>query len=446
MLVLCADAIDCDDGANSVPSKRVRHVFSRVGPRFATWRRIASAADLRENIERSPVRLAASLENWRRVGFSRRKINAETACCDRSFGMKESVFSDERFLHLVVDASPAGMLIADEEGNIVRTNFQAESLFGYSREELTGKPVEMLIPQAHRGVHTSRRARYMAHPQPRPMAAGRDLFAQRKDGSQVAVDISLHPFQTKNGTYVLANILDATSRRQAARERESRQAIERLAMMGQLAGGVAHEIRTPLCVIRNDVYFLKRIADQLGEEGAECLEEIDRAVSKAERIVAELLDFTRDQPSRLAPCSLSAVIGSALEDVVVPQGIEMVLPPAGEDWWVQADHGQIERIVGNLLQNAIQALSETGRVEIRLGKKDTYAWIEVADNGPGIQPHEKERVFEPLYTTKPTGIGLGLAVSRRYAESNGGALIVTDNQNGGACFRLTLRHSRDMDA
>ncbi|MCG8652335.1 MAG: PAS domain S-box protein, partial [Pirellulales bacterium] len=342
---------------------------------------------------------------------------------------------------LMFDASPAGMLIADAEGKVVLANIQVEKLFGYSQQELLGQPVELLIPQAHHGVHASHRARYMAQARPRPMAAGRDLFAQCKDGRQLAVDISLHPIETAAGSYVLANILDATERRQAARERESRQAFERLVMLGQLAGGVAHEIRTPLCVIRNDVYYLKTLADQLGQEGAECIAEIDEAVGKAERIVSELLDVTRDGPSQMSLASVNELIQSALHNISVPETVKVSLPETNAVH-VRVDREQVERILVNLIRNAVQALNDQGSIEMRVGQDEQGVWVEVADNGPGVSPAQKESVFEPLFTTKPTGIGLGLAVSKRYAQLNGGELTVTDNEGGGACFRLTFSNQQ----
>jgi PAS domain S-box-containing protein len=357
--------------------------------------------------------------------------------------MGESVFADERIFHLIVEASPAGMIIADEDGIIVLANRQANKILGYSSQELIGKSVELLIPDAHRSAHTSHRARYMSHREPREMAAEQDLFAERKDGSQVAVDISLHPIETATGAFVLANILDATARRRSAREHESREAIERLAQMGQLAGGVAHEIRTPLCVIRNNTYYLQVLASELGKESLgkeseECCNEINRAIDNAERIVRELLSFTGDTPSHRSQVRLSGLIQSSVKGFKFPEGVELRLGEVPADCWVHVDEDQISRTLANLLTNAVQAIQAAGVISVRSGRSESHAWIEVADSGPGISPDEKERVFEPLYTTRASGIGLGLSLSRRYAEANGGSLIVTDDEQGGACFRLNL--------
>lgn len=349
-----------------------------------------------------------------------------------------SLYNDENLFRLIVEASPVGMIIADSEGRIVLANEQAQTLFGYAADELIGERIEVLVPEAAHGAHVSHRAGYVAHPRARPMGAGRNLAARRKDGSEVPVDISLHPIHTDAGMLVLANILDATPRKQAEQEREARQAIERLALLGQLAGSVAHDIRTPLCVIRNDLYFLQMLASELGPEGVECIEEINRSVGKADRIVSELLDFTRDSPSCPERIAVAEILQAALKDYPVPPEVTLIQPERLEAVFVEADGEQIERVLINLIRNGVEATDGKGRVEIRIVERGDLVWIEVADNGPGVPPAEQARIFEPLMTTKPRGIGLGLAIARRYAVHNNGQLTVGTEPGGGACFRLTL--------
>jgi two-component system, LuxR family, sensor kinase FixL len=353
------------------------------------------------------------------------------------------LYSDERFFRLMVQVSPAGMLIVDGDGRIVLVNRKALELFGYEQEELLGGSVGQLLPEAHQCAHVSLMARYMSHPQPRSMAAGRDLFARRKDGSQFPVDISLHPLATEAGTFVLANVLDATQRKQQERDAERRYATERLLLLGQLAGGVAHEIRTPLCVIRNDVYYLQTLGEALGPEGVECVEEINQAVGKANRIVSELLDFTRDPPTNLQPVSLEEILQEALIDYQIPTGVQFQCSNKVGEVQVRADKEQVARILANLFRNAVQAMQGAGELRLAVSTLAEDVVLEILDTGPGIPADKLEFIFEPLYTTRPAGIGLGLAVSRRYARRNHGDLVATNSDEGGACFRLTLPMMRE---
>lgn len=350
------------------------------------------------------------------------------------------LIADEQLFRLIIQASPAGLLLVDGQGRIVLVSQRALEFFGYDEAELVGQPVDLLIPAAHHSAHAQQLARYMSHPQTRTMAAGRDLFARRRDGSEFPVDISLHPLTTEHGTYVLANILDATSRRRAEREAKQQHTLERLALLGQLAGGVAHEIRTPLCVIRNDAYYLQTLADRLGPEGRECVEEINQAVGKADRIVSELLDFTREPPTHLKPVLMQVILNEALANYPLPNSVDF-RPPDAELLGriaVEADCEQIARVLTNLFRNAVQAMHGSGVISVTLSHDESHARLTMCDSGPGVSVEAREAIFEPLFTTKANGIGLGLSISQRYAQWNHGRLELLDSPAAGACFCLTL--------
>lgn len=357
---------------------------------------------------------------------------ANTAATD------EDLFSDGGLFRLTVEASPAGMIITDEDGTIVLANRAASAIFGYPSGELIGRSVEVLIPPPHRETHVGHRADYHRHRQPRPMALGRNLFGVRKDGTHVPVDVSLHPIDGRSGPLVLANVLDATERRRSERERETRDRIERLALLGQFAGGMAHEIRTPLCVIRNDIFFLRQFADRIGEEGAECLEEIEQAVGKANRIVTELLDSTRESSPRVAESSVAAIVDAAIVDAALPEPVRVEVSLRPADLRLVADAEQIQRVLANLLRNASEASEGEGTIETTVIRSAGRVVFEVADRGRGVADDETDRIFEPLFTTRRGGIGLGLAVSRRYAQRHGGTLTTVPRRGGGACFRLEI--------
>lgn len=352
--------------------------------------------------------------------------------------LDNKLFQDESLFKLVVDASPAAMLIANREGAIVLANQQAVEYFGYSREELLGLRIESLIPQAHRRDHAAHRAHFFGSPTTRPMALGRDLYACRKDGSEFPVDISLHPIQTNSGLLVLANILDSTDRLRAKQAEEAKNAMERLSMLGQVAGGVAHEIRTPLCVIGNAAYFLEMFSQELDSEGKDCIGEIKREVAKANGIVSELLEYTRDTPVQPAQFIVVNAVKNAMKSCPPPSETQLHVHGDHLDVCINADQAQIERLLMNLLRNAYQAIEGKGTVRVELDVEDHLLRIDVSDDGPGVAKGLESRLFEPLFTTKSTGFGLGLAVSRRYAERNGGTLSYLSIPQRGATFRLTL--------
>lgn len=351
---------------------------------------------------------------------------------------KQSIFSSVDLARLIVDASPAGMLIVDSRGKIALVNPQALQWFGYDEEDLLGESIEILIPTDLRARHHEQRADYSSNPRARSMAAGRDLHGLRKDGSMFPVDISLHPIETPDEKMVLANVIDATSRHQAEKDRTLRQGMEKLALLGQLAGGVAHEIRTPLCIIGNDVYFLETIADQLNSDARDCIQEIKTAVSKANGIVSELLDFTRETASKSEPCNLADVIQPAIHLAAIPSAVELLLELPQTEIPVVIDGDQIERILVNLLTNACQAMGDSGKITIKLHFDSQWAYAHVTDSGPGINAADLAQIFEPLFTTKAKGIGLGLAISRRYAQQNGGTLALANSPCGGTTFELKL--------
>src|SRR5207244_12944716 len=145
-------------------------------------------------------------------------------------------------------AAPNAMLMVDDRGRITLVNAQAESLFGYSREELLEQPVELLVPHRYRAAHPDLREGFFGHPTTRPMGAGRDLYGLRKDGSELPIEIGLNPIETAEGPFVLASIIDITERKAAENAlkeslRQSRAIIERqekLDSLGVLAAGLAH--------------------------------------------------------------------------------------------------------------------------------------------------------------------------------------------------------------
>ncbi len=217
---------------------------------------------------------------------------------------------------------------------------------------------------------------------------------------------------------------------------------ERLAVLGELAGSVAHELRNPLGVLRNSAYFLKLTATG-GEKTAHHLELIEREIERSNGIITELLDYGRDPKPERRRFALQEVAERALERVRVPGAIRVRrdLPPAPV--LVDADPDQIERMLVNLIRNAVQAMSAGGELAVACGMESGNAVVTVADTGVGIDPEALSKIFEPLYTGKAKGIGLGLPVSQRYADLNGGRIECESERGKGSTFRLVLPMAND---
>ncbi len=214
---------------------------------------------------------------------------------------------------------------------------------------------------------------------------------------------------------------------------------ERLATLGQLASGVGHELRNPLGVMTNAIYYLRTVLASQPDNVKEYLDILHQQVVTSEKIVADLLDFTRSKPPQRLATELRDVVDAQVAPVRAQFGsvtIKVELPDALPR--VLVDAHQAGQVVHNLLLNAAQAMSGQGSITIRALHDVDRVHLEVCDTGLGVPPDLQERIFEPLFTTKARGIGLGLALSRTLARANGGDLHTRNNGGRGATFTFTL--------
>ena len=217
---------------------------------------------------------------------------------------------------------------------------------------------------------------------------------------------------------------------------------ERLATLGKLAGCVAHEMRTPLGVIRTNVFFLEKCYPTGDQAVREVLAEMERAIASSDHIIAEMLDFVREPAPKDSVFAVNDAISCALSLVSIPETIVLRAPSSdgAAEIQVEANQDQVTRILVNLIQNAVQAMPDGGELEIATHPQERgNICVAVRDTGFGISPENLGKIFEPLFSTKTVGIGLGLAIAKRYAELNGGELSVESVPGRGTTFRLRLK-------
>ncbi len=215
---------------------------------------------------------------------------------------------------------------------------------------------------------------------------------------------------------------------------------ERLAAVGELASGVGHELRNPLNVIRNCAYLLKMpLSEKDDAEAVNTLAVLDKQIDIANKIVTDLLDFTRITPPSQVRVDLKNLINESLSWITVPSQVTLRINVNGNSRPVRTDPEQISRVFANIIANAIQAMNARGgELAIETGEDGDYIWVKFRDSGCGIAAENLEKIFEPLFTTKPKGIGLGLAISKRLVEENGGKIEVVSQAGQGATFTVKL--------
>jgi PAS domain S-box-containing protein len=222
---------------------------------------------------------------------------------------------------------------------------------------------------------------------------------------------------------------------------------EKLAMLGLLAGGVGHELRNPLGIISNAIYYLKLIQPEAEEKVREYHSLIAREVRTSEKIITDLMDYSRLESMDRSQVSVSELVQWTLMRFAVPESIKTTLKLPEDLPEVFVDMGQMQQVLGNLIVNAYQAIApqglpsgkpKDGRINISARRLKGRVEISVKDSGVGISPENIGKIFEPLFTTKSKGIGLGLAVSRKLAEANGGRIEVKSEPGKGSTFTLFL--------
>jgi PAS domain S-box-containing protein len=352
----------------------------------------------------------------------------------------------------LLEAAPDAIVGVNAAGRIMLVNAQAERLFGYGRGDMVGEPVEMLVPHGVRVAHPTHRGGYFADPQQRPMGAGKQLAARRRDGTEFPAEISLSALETEEGLLVSAAIRDVTERIESQAERErlkaqgERERLEaqlhqsqRLESLGQLAGGVAHDFNNLLGAILNYAAFVEeQVAGAAAAPGGEqwgpvCrdVEQIRRAAERATNLTHQLLAFGRREIVQPRVLILNDIV-TDIEELLrrtLGEHIELGTSLAEDLWPVLADAGQIEQVLVNLAVNARDAMPAGGTLAIDTAnvvvdddyaaschglKSGRHARLRVSDTGAGMPKHVLHRVFEPFFTTKPKGEGTGLGLATVY--------------------------------
>jgi PAS domain S-box-containing protein len=389
-----------------------------------------------------------------------------------------------------------GIVIANSKGEITLVNQHAENIFGYSGEELTGKKVEVLIPEGKRNTHASNREHYTIHPQVRPMGAGRDLLARRKDGTTVPVEISLSYFHTEEGLFVISFILDVTIRKkneailhkqkseleqvtQEVRElnanleqeverrtealrhtlsqlessqKELQEALEREKQLGELKSRfvtmASHEFKTPLATILTSATLIgKYIRQEEQPQREKHLRRITDTVKNLSNLLNEFLSIGKLEEGKIEPRPEKFNLPVLLREVVAEmqaqaQDGKVIRHQTESVALVELDKEMVRNVLLNLLSNALKFSTKGATIEVHAFRHEGSLRISVRDNGIGISKEDQEHLFERFFRGRNAdniqGTGLGLHIVQRYVSLLGGRIEVQSALNQGTVFTIIL--------
>ena len=346
---------------------------------------------------------------------------------------------------LAFEAAPAGMVIVEADGTISRVNALVEQMFGWLRDELLGRPVEVLIPERFRDRHRAERTTYATGPQRRAMGVGNVLLAGRRDGSEFPVEIGLNPVFEDGRVRVLAVIVDISERYRSEAEAERyRRELERANLdLDQFAHAASHDLRAPLRAIRSLADWVEEdLGREVPAQVAKHLATMKARVARLDRLVTDLLAYARAgrQPIANERVETSVLVAEAIADLAPRAGLTTVVAPGLPA--LDGPSAPLAQVFRNLIDNAYKHHDrDQGRVEVSWEARGALVEFRISDDGPGIRERDRERVFQPFLTLRPRdeveGSGLGLALVRKIIERHGGSIHVEPSPGRGTTVVFT---------
>ena len=374
---------------------------------------------------------------------------AVQAMADLHASAREDLAAEKQRLDVTLRSIGDAVITTDLQGCVTMLNVVAEELTGRAQQQAVGKAIDDVLclwDTEGTTVQEVPIARILDMGRMPEAEANGSLVAP--DGSRLSVNLTGAPMSDGDGQKV-GVVLVVRDITESVRLMQERVRASKLESLGVLAGGIAHDFNNVLTAVVGNI-ALARSDDTLSRETATWLEEAERACLRARTLTHQLLTFSRGGDPVKRPMNLGPLVDATVRFAVSGSNVRCTVDVAPDMWAVDADEGQIEQVVHNIVLNAKQAMPRGGQVHVtctnaRLtpapetaGTVRQYVRISIRDQGVGIPPEHLERVFDPYFTTKPAGTGLGLAVSHAVVKNHGGLLQVESSVGTGTVLHILL--------
>ncbi len=340
----------------------------------------------------------------------------------------------------LLDAAPDPSIVIDVNGRILFVNERIKDVFGYDPAELIDQNMEVLLPERFRDLHPNLRSGFFDNPGPRPMGSGLELYARRKDGDEIPVEISLSPVSTPDGMLVYAALRDVSV------QKELQQQLRKVSLAkSRFLAAASHDLRQPIQALTILNSVARRIATDQGHQSI--IAKQQKSLDSMARLLNALLDISKLEAGIVKPDITDCEVQNIFDDLHAEfdeqarmKGLELIIEPCGDV--ARSDSRLLTQILENFISNAIRYTHE-GFVRLRCEHKAAFIRLEVLDTGLGIAPEEIGNIFEEFQqasagSTRPEGLGLGLSIVKRTAELLGCGLDVDSKPGKGSAFCVVV--------
>jgi PAS domain S-box-containing protein len=436
------------EGTTDLQMKRIKAVFQTGNPVFADEAPTQTKLGQRwYNTSLMPVRdsngtivyvigIARDIteRKWMEEQLRQHSEHLEELVRKRTEELSES----EKKYSVVVEEASDGVVVLQNE-KIVFTNQKVLEILGYLKDELIGLSIEKLVSEKYRRLAVER---YQRRLQGEEVPASYEIETLTKTGESVPVELSATRIDYRGHPADLVIIRDIRERK---RLEEQRLRLEKMAALGEAAAMVGHDLRNPLQAIKNAAYVLEHLMPQGSnvsrvpalDKVKKMIEVIDDSVSYADSIVLDLRDFSADKEPNCGQVDVNALVDEVLHNIRIPNGVT-VDRQFSQVPLLSVDADQIKRVFQNLVQNAVQAMQKEGMLTVVSGEKDGFVEVAFNDTGAGISKEAMKKLFSPFFTTKAQGMGMGLAICKKFVEANDGTIAVKSQEGEGTTFTVRL--------